>query len=156
MASEEARQKAEDEVSRLSVERVSLLLELGISKDELSALRLEALEEKKALEEAYDEGFDVIFNYGHGCCVFAHNICGSELVVPEGMPDMSKLLPSEFFINTRCPQGVIPEVLAAVPDADTSEAGKQLSAAEVGLGNQSDSSTIVTRESEEPGASGGS
>ena len=37
--SEEARRKADDEASRLATERVSLLLELGTSKDEMSALR---------------------------------------------------------------------------------------------------------------------
>ena len=74
---EEARLKAKDEVSRLANEQVSLLLELGTCKDEVSAIRAEALKEKKALEEAYKEGFDVIFNYGYGCCAYAHNICGS-------------------------------------------------------------------------------
>ena len=65
-ASEEARQKAEDEVSRLVDERVSLLLELRASKDELSAFRAKASKERKALEEAFDAGFDSIFNYGYG------------------------------------------------------------------------------------------
>ena len=36
--SEEAKRKKEYEVSRLSIERVSLLLEFGTSKDEMSAL----------------------------------------------------------------------------------------------------------------------
>ena len=85
MVAEEARRKAEDNASRLSVERVSLLLELGTCKDEVSAIRAEAFKEKKALEEAYEEGFDVIFNYGYGCCAFAYNICGSQLEVPYGM-----------------------------------------------------------------------
>ena len=86
-ASEEARRKVEDEASRLAVELVSLLPELGTSKDEASALQAQALEEKKALEEAYKEGFDVIFNYGYACCAFAHNICGSQPVVPNRMLD---------------------------------------------------------------------
>ena len=63
-AKDEARQKAKDEASRLADERVSSLLELGTCKDELSAIRAEALKEKKAMEEAYKEGFNVIFNYG--------------------------------------------------------------------------------------------
>ena len=74
----------EDEASCLAVERVSLLLEqvyllieLGTSKDEVSSLQAQALTKKKALKEAYEEGFDVIFNYGSSCCAFAHNICGS-------------------------------------------------------------------------------
>ena len=52
---EEARWKVKDKASCLAVERVSLLLELGTSKDEVSALWAEALKEKKALEEAYEE-----------------------------------------------------------------------------------------------------
>ena len=36
---EEARRKVEDEVGRLAVERVSLLLELATSKDEMSTLQ---------------------------------------------------------------------------------------------------------------------
>ena len=49
VASEEARRKAKDEASRLEDERVSLLLELGAIKDELSTFRAEALKEKKLL-----------------------------------------------------------------------------------------------------------
>ena len=41
--SEETRWKAKDEASRMSVELVSLLLELGTSKDEVSALQALAL-----------------------------------------------------------------------------------------------------------------
>ena len=74
---EEARRKAKDEASHLADERVSLLLEIGNCKDEVSAIWAEALKEKEALREAYEEGFDVIFNYGYGCCAFAHNICRS-------------------------------------------------------------------------------
>ena len=63
-ASKEARRKAKDKVSRLANERVSLLLELGASKYELTGVQVEASKEKKAMEEAFDVGFDVIFNYG--------------------------------------------------------------------------------------------
>ena len=65
-ASGEAWPKAEEESSRLTDERVSLLLELRASKDELSAFWVEASKEKKALEAKFDVGFDVIFNYGYG------------------------------------------------------------------------------------------
>ena len=75
---EEARQKADDEVSHLMDERISLLLELGTCKDEIYAIRAEALKDNKALSEAYEEGFNVIFNHGYGCCAFEHNICGSQ------------------------------------------------------------------------------
>ena len=78
---EEARRKADDEVSRLIDERTSLLLELMTCKDEISAIWAEALKENEALREAYDEGFNVIFNYGYGFCAFEHNICGRQ---PEG------------------------------------------------------------------------
>ena len=88
-ASEEARRKAEDEVSRLVDERVSLLLKLGANKEELSAFWAEASKEKKVVEEAFDAGFNVIFNYGYGCCAFAHNICGSEPMILDGMLDTS-------------------------------------------------------------------
>ena len=90
-ATNEARWKADDEVSRLTEKRVSLLLELRTCKDEISNIW------EEALREAYEEGFDVIFNYGYGCCAFTHNICGSQLEVPDGMPDTSKPLSLEFF-----------------------------------------------------------
>ena len=96
---EEARQKTEDEASRLADERVSLLLELGTCKDEVSTIRAEALKEKRALEEAYEDGFEVIFNYGYGCCAFAHNICGSQPEVPDGISDTSNPLSPGLFIN---------------------------------------------------------
>ena len=49
----------------------------------------------------------MIFNYNYGCCAFAHNICGSQPEVPDGMPNTSKPLSPEFFINPRCPPGTI-------------------------------------------------
>ena len=96
----------------------------------------------------------MIFNYGYGCCAFVHNICGSEPMVPDRMPDMSKPLPLEFFINPRCPSGTIPIEAAAAPEADISEMGERLPAAEVVLGNQFDSPAKVTGDSEEPDAFG--
>ena len=75
---EEVRLKAKDKASRLAVERVSLLQNVGTSKDEVSTLQAQALKEKKALKEVYEEGFNVIFNYGYGGCAFAHSICGSQ------------------------------------------------------------------------------
>ena len=149
-ASEGARRKAEDEASRLADERVSLLLELGVSNGELNGVQAEASKEKNAMEEA----FEVIFNYGYGCCAFAHNICGSNPVIPDGMPDTSKPLPPEFFINPQCPPSAAPRVHATDPDVDVREAGKSLPAAEVGLRTQSDSPVRVTGENEELDASG--
>ena len=74
---EEARRKADDEISYLADEQESLLLKLGTCNDEVSVIRAEALKEKRALKEAYEDSFNVIFNYGYGCCAFAHNICES-------------------------------------------------------------------------------
>ena len=153
--SEEATRKAEDKASRLASERVFLLLELGTRKDEVSAIWVKALKEKKAMKEAYEEGFEVIFNCGYGCCAFAHNICGSQLEVPDGMLDMSKPLSPKFFINPQCPPGAVPaeaasidvypgevanvperEAPATVLKMDNSEAGEHISTIEVGPGNE--------------------
>ena len=49
------------------------------------------------MREAYEGSLDLIFNYGYGCCAFAHNICGSYPEVPDGMLDTSKALSPEFF-----------------------------------------------------------
>ena len=70
----------------------------------MSAIQAEALKEKNALEEAYEEAFNMIFNYGYGCCAFAHNICGSQPEVPNRMLDTSKPLSPEFFINLDVPR----------------------------------------------------
>ena len=121
----------------------------------MSAIRAETLKKKKALEEAYEEGFDVIFNYGYDCCAFAHNICRSQLEVPDGMSDTSKPLSLEFFINPRCSLGVVlaeaasidvhhgeatnapeREAPTTVLETDNNEMDKHLSIAEVGLGNK--------------------
>ena len=59
--------------------------------------------EKKAMEEEFDVSGDVIFNYGYGCCAFAHNICEREPMIPAEMLDTTKPLPPGFFINPRCP-----------------------------------------------------
>ena len=123
----------------------------------MSTIRAEALKEKKALEEAYEEGFDVIFNYGYDCCAFTHNICGSQPEVQDGMSDTSKSLSLEFFINPRCPSSIVPaeaasidvrlgeatnaperEAPIAVLEKDNSEAGEHLFAAEVGPGDEPD------------------
>ena len=63
----------------------------------MSAIRAEALKENEALREAYEEGFNVIFNYGYGCCAFAHNICGSQPKVLDRLSDTSKPLSLKFF-----------------------------------------------------------
>ena len=70
--------------------------------------------ENAALREAYEGGWDVIFNYGYGYCAFAHNICGSHPEVLNGMPNTSKPLSPEFFINPRCPPGIVPAEAASI------------------------------------------
>ena len=91
----------------------------------------------------------MIFNYGYGCCVFAHNIYGSQPVVPNGMPNTSKPLSPKSFINPQCPPSVVPAEAVAVLEDDTNEASKHLSPAKVGLGKEPNSSTRVTKESED-------
>ena len=153
-ASGEAWRKAEEEASRLTDERVSLLVELGASKDELSAFRAEASKEKKALEAEFDSSFEDIFNYGYGCCAFAHNICGSKPGIPDGMPDTSKPLPPEFFVNPRCPLGAVLVEAVVAPEVGISEEVEHSSTVGSKVGDNPDSSSKVVGEREEPGASG--
>ena len=94
---------AEEENRRLTGEQLSLIMELGASKEKLSAFQAKMTKERKAMEAEFDASSDVIFDYGYGCCAFAHNICGSKPMIPVRMTDTSKPLPSEFFINARCP-----------------------------------------------------
>ena len=152
-ALEEARRKAEDKASCLADEGVFLLLELRASKDKLSAFRVEASKEKKALDEAFDVGFDVIFNYGYDCCAFPHNICGSEPVIPNGISDTSKPFHPKFFYQSSLPPGCCSYRSCWVPEADTSRADEHLTT--VGAGDISDSSAGAAGLSEEPGVFGG-
>ena len=55
-------------------------------------------------------------------------------MIPDGIPDTSKPLPPEFFINPRCPSGAAPRVPTTDPGVDVREAGKILLKAKVGLG----------------------
>ena len=67
------------------------------------------------MEAEFDASSDVIFNYGYGCCAFAHNICGREPLIPTGMPDTSTPQTPKFFMNPRCPpssSSVFPDVEA--------------------------------------------
>ena len=112
-AAREACRKAEEETCRLTDERLSLIMELGAGKEELATFQAKAIEERKAMEEKFDASSDVIFNYGYGCCVFTHNICWSKPMIPTGMPDKSKPLPPEFFINPRCPPSASSDLSAS-------------------------------------------
>ena len=80
-----------------------LIFELGTIKDDFAALWEMAVADREAMEAEFDASDDMLFNYGYGCCVFTHNICGSKPQIPDGMPDPSVPLTLEFFANTRCP-----------------------------------------------------
>ena len=83
------------------------MLEIGAAKDEVSSLQSQAGNGKATLEEDYQKALDLIFAYGYKCYVFKHNIYGDHPEVPDGMPDSSNPLPSEFFVNPRCPLGLV-------------------------------------------------
>ena len=74
----EACKKAEEETGRFSDERLALIMELGTIKDEFSAFREKAAADRETMEAEFDSNSHVLFNYGYGCCVFTHNICGSK------------------------------------------------------------------------------
>ena len=88
-ATREACWKAEEETCCLTDERLSLIMELGAGKEELTGFQAKATAERKAMEEEFDASSDVVFDYGYGCCAFAYNICGSKPMIPAGMPDTS-------------------------------------------------------------------
>ena len=129
-----------------------MLLELGGAKDELFDLWEKVAKEKKAMEEDFDVSCDVIFNYGYCCCAFAHNICGSKPWIPTGMPDKSKPLPLEFFVNPRCPPSAALEALATDYGATIGEEllVQVLPTTKDGLSVESEPSAIVDGENEEP------
>ena len=111
----EACWNAEEEICRLTNERLSLIMEIGAGKEELAAFHAKAAAERKAMEEEFNASSDVVFDYGYGYCAFAHNICGSKPMIPARMPDTSKLLSPKFFINLRCPQALPPTFLPPQP-----------------------------------------
>ena len=74
----EACKKEEEENSRLSDERLTLVMELGTIKDDFTAFREKAVADRETMEAEFDGSGDTLFNYGYGCCVFTHNICGSK------------------------------------------------------------------------------
>ena len=73
-AVEEEERGLEAEVARLTVERMSLLLEPKTSRDEVSALHSQEGKDKEAMVEDYQKALERIFTYGYECCVFQHGI----------------------------------------------------------------------------------
>ena len=89
----------EEEICRLTDERLSLIMEVGVDKEELATFQAKATAKREAMETEFDASSDVIFNYGYGCCAFTHDICGSKPMIPAEMPNTSEPLPPEFFVN---------------------------------------------------------
>ena len=120
-AAKEAFRKAEEENGHLTDERLSLLMELGATKENFVAFLEKSSTEKSALEAEFDASGDVIFNYGYCCCAFAHDISGSKPMIPTGMPNTSTPLTPEFFVNPRCLSGSSSVLAAAEPVETTRE-----------------------------------
>ena len=117
----EACKKAEEENSRLAYERLALVMELGTMKDEFTAFREKAAADRETMEAKFDSSGDALFNYGYGCCIFTHNICGSKPQIPDEMSDPSVPLTPEFFANPRCP----PSISSAAPALDPVVSSKE-------------------------------
>ena len=135
VATKEACRRVEEENGHLTDERMSLLVELGTAKNDFADFRERSFVERLAIEAAFDASNDVIFNYGYGCCAFAHDIRGSKLKIPPGMPDTSTPLTPEFFVNPRCPSGSSFALSTAEPveTAEEALADKGLPSAEGGV-----------------------
>ena len=111
----EACKKEEEENSCLADERLALVMELGTIKDDFAAFREKVVADRETMEAEFDSSGDALFNYGYGCCIFTHNICGSKPQILDGMPDPSVPLTPEFFANPRCPSSVSSVALALDP-----------------------------------------
>ena len=116
----EVRQKVEVEVACLEVERTSLMLEIGATKNEVSSLHSQTGKDKASMEEDYQKPLELIFAYGYKCCMFKHNICGDQPEVPNGMSNSSDPLSLEFFVNPKCPL-ILAAIEATTTEADQSE-----------------------------------
>ena len=113
--------KAEEENSRLMDERLALIMELGTIKDDFAAFREKVVVDREVMEVEFDASGDTLFNYGYGCCVFIHIICGSKPQIPDGMPDPSVSLIPEFFANSHFP----PSTSFAAPAPDPAAVSKE-------------------------------
>ena len=135
MATKEACRRVEEENSRLTDERLSLLLELGTAKDDFAVFQERSFSERSAMETEFDASSDVIFKYGYVCCAFAYDIRGSKPKIPLGMSNTSTPLTSKFFVNPRCPSGSSFSLSTAEPIETAEEAlvDKGLPGAEGGV-----------------------
>ena len=97
--------KAEEENDHLADEKLALVIELGVLKDDFAAFRDKVAADREAMEAAFDLSCDTLFNYGYGCCAFTYNICGSKPQIPDEISNPSVSLTAEFFTNPRCPLG---------------------------------------------------
>ena len=66
------------------------------------------------MEAEFDASSYVIFKYGYRCCSIAHNIYGSDPLIPAGMLDTTTPLTPEFVVNPRCP----PSSSSVPPDTE--------------------------------------
>ena len=117
----EACRKAEEENSRLTDERLALVMELGTIKDDFAAFREKAVADRETMEAEFDASGDTLFNYGYGCCIFTHNICERKPQIQDGMPDPSIPLTPEFFTNLCYP----PSISSAAPTPDPAVVSKE-------------------------------
>ena len=128
----EACKKAEEENDHLADEKLALVIELGALKDEFTVFRDKAADKREAIEAEFDSSGDTLFNYGYGCCAFTYNICGSKPQIPDGMPNPSVPLTTEFFANPRCPPGASVAAFALDPIAVSREDRSEISLAAAG------------------------
>ena len=96
-------------------------MELGTIKDDFTAFREKAVVDRETMKSEFDVSGDTLFNYGYGCCVFTHNICGSKPQISDGMPDPSVPLTPEFFANLSCPPSISSTAQAPDPAAVSKE-----------------------------------
>ena len=117
----EAFKKAEEKTGHLADENLALVIELGALKDDFVAFREKAAADREAVETDFDSSSDTLFNFGYGCCVFTHNICGSNPQIPDGMPNSSVSLTVKFFSNPCCPSGASAAASGLAPIAVSGE-----------------------------------
>ena len=131
-AAQEALKKAEEENGHLADEKVSLIIELEALKDDFATFRDKAAADREAIEVEFDSSSNTLFNYIYGCCIFMHNICGSEPQIPEGMPNPSVPLTAEFFANPSCPPSASAIASSLDPVAVSGEARSEKSPSAAG------------------------